>query len=452
MKKYSLFLLGLLFIEGVFAQRNFSLHQHQHVAQSIHVNPAFRPNAQFYANIGGGMHSFGFNHSGFTFDQLLVKRADDSLEFRPDNAIDAMARINHFNLDFQNELLGFGVRFGQTYLSFTATNRMQFSLIYPRDLFRFIFEGNGGSFLGQRADLDGFGVKFNAYMEYAIGANRTFLGERLTLGGRFKLISGIANIHTAKSELGIYTDSTTFDITIDGAMHAYTSGSSGYDLSDYRNLGFTYLTRFPNMGMGIDLGATLRLNDMLDFSASVIDLGFINWKTDTKNFISDDVNYTFQGVDINQFMSDSSGYVDNFVDTLQGIFNATQNNDAYRTSLNTRFYFGARFKLMDAIHLNALWFNEFILGKYRPGIALGTTIKLKEILSISANYNMYGRAFGNIGLGLNMRLGPVQYFVMTDNILGVVNASASKNWHLNIGMSACFGKPDSKKNSRVVVE
>jgi hypothetical protein len=445
MKKFSLFLLSLLIVEGVLAQRNFTLHQHQHVAQAIHLNPAFRPNARFYANVGGGMHSFGFNHSGFAFNELLITRPDDSLEFSPASAINAMAQINHFNLDFQNELLGFGVRLGQTYFSLTATNRMQFSLIYPRDLFRFLFEGNGGSLLGQRADLDGFGIKFNAYMEYAIGANRTFLGERLTIGGRFKLISGIANIHTAKSELGIYTDSTTFDITVDGVMHAYTSGSSGYDLSDYRNLGFTYLTRFPNMGMGLDLGATLQLNDMIDFSASVIDLGFINWKKDTKNFISNDVNYTFQGVDINQFMSDTSGFVNNFVDTLKGIFNSTNNNDAYRTSLNTRFYFGARVKIMDAIHFNALWFNEFILGRYRPGLAVGTTIKIKEMLSVSANYSAYGRAYGNVGLGLNMRLGPVQYFIMTDNILGVVNASASKNWHVAMGVSACFGKPDSKK-------
>jgi hypothetical protein len=452
MKKFIVFLLSILVFDGVFAQRNFTLHQHQNAAQAIHLNPAFRPNARIYANIATGMHSFGFNHSGFVFDELLVRRPDDSLEFQPSNAIDAMAKINHFNLDFKNELLGFGVRLGQTYFSFTATNRMQFSLMYPRDLFRFVFEGNGASLLGQRADLDGLGIKFNAYMEYAFGANRSFLDDRLTIGGRVKLISGIANIHTAKSELGIFTDSTTFDITVDGVVHAYTSGSSGYDFSDYRNLGFTYLTRFPNFGMGIDLGATLKFNDMIDFSASMIDFGFINWKSDTRNYISNDVNFTFQGVNINQFLSDSVGFVNNFVDTLQGLFSGDINNDEYRTLLNTRFYFGARFKLLDAIHLNALWFNEFILGKYRPGIALGTTIQLKEFISLSANYNAYGRALGNIGLGLNMRVGPVQYFVMTDNILGVLNASASKNWHINIGASLCLGKPDSNKRNKESTE
>lgn len=436
-------LLGLVLFEGVMAQRNFTMHQHQHMAQSIHLNPAFRPNARVYLNLGLGMHSFGLNHSGFTMDQLLVQRDyDDSLEFRPAEAIDAMARINHINLDFNNELIGIGLRLGKTYFSLTATNRMQFSFIYPRDLFRFVFEGNGASLLGQRADLDGLGLKFNAYMEYALGINRSFLDDKLTIGARFKLISGIANIHTAKSELGIYTDSTTFDITIDGAMHAYSSGLSNYEVSDYRNLGFKYLTQFPNMGLGLDLGATYQLNDMFDFSASVIDLGFIRWKDGNKNYISNDVNYTFEGVDINQFMADSAGFVENFTDTLRGIFNASENDEAYRTSLNTRFYLGARFKVLDVLHLNALWFNEFILGNYRPGLSVGATLKLKEILSVSANYSLYGRAYGNVGLGLNMRLGSVQFFVMTDNVLGALNLSGSKNWHINGGFSLCIGKPD----------
>lgn len=448
MKKLGLFLFVLFLFQTVLAQRNFTMHQHQHMGQSIHLNPAFRPNARFYVNVGVGMHSFGMNHSGFTLDQLLVERDyDDSLEFRPANAIAAMDRINHFNLDFNNELIGFGLRLGETYFSLTATNRMQFSFIYPRDLFKIVFEGNGGEFLGQRADLDGLGIKLNSYMEYALGMNRSFLDERLVLGARFKLLSGIANIHTARSELGITTDSTTFDITIDGAMHAYSSGLDSYDNSDFRNLGFKYLTRFPNMGMGLDFGATFQLNDMIDFSASVIDLGFIRWKDGNKNFISNDVNYTFQGVDINQYMADSSSFVNNFSDSLRAIFDASENDDAYTTSLNTRFYFGARFKVMDILHVNALWFNEFILGRYRPGFSVGGTIKLKEFLSASANYSVYGRSFTNIGLGLNLRLGSVQFFAMTDNILGALNLSGSKNWHVNVGLSACIGKPDSKKKT-----
>jgi len=444
-------LLSLFATQNLLAQRNFTLHQHQNMHQAIHLNPAFRPNVRVYVNLALGMHSFGLNHSGFTMNELLYKRDyDDSLEFRPAEAIAKMDQTNHINLDFQNELFGLGIRIGKTHFSLTATNRTQFSFIYPRDLFRFVFEGNGGSLLGERADLDGLGLKFNSYIEYALGANRTFFDDRLVLGARFKLISGIANVHTAKSQLGIYTDPQTFDITIDGAMHAYSSSPDALNTLDFnlQNIGFQNLLNFPNLGMGMDFGATFKLNDMFDFSASVVDLGYIRWKSNTKNFISNDVNFTFEGVDINDFMADSSSFVNNFTDSLTGVFNASQNNDAYTTSLNTRFYFGATFKVLPVLHLNALWFNEFILGHYRPGLSLGGTLKLGEILSASANYSIYGRSATNVGLGLNLRLGSVQFFAMTDNVLGVLNLSGSKNWHANFGFAVLIGKPDKAPENK----
>jgi hypothetical protein len=196
--------------------------------------------------------------------------------------------------------------------------------------------------------------------------------------------------------------------------------------------------------MGVDLGATYSITDKINVSASVIDLGFINWKTNNQNFVTNDVDFTFQGIDVNQFLQDSN-FVSNFTDSLQGLFNASNDSSAYRTSLSTRFYLGGQFKVLPILNVNALWFNEFILGKYRPGFALGATFKIKELVSLSANYSMYGRAFGNVGLGANFRLGSVQFFVMTDNILGVLDLSSSKNWHANAGLAFNIGKPDKKK-------
>lgn len=442
----NLILVFLLSVVGtLFSQRNFTLHQHQNMHQAMHLNPAFRPNVRIYISAASGLHSFGLNHSGFTWNDLAVKRdIDDSLELRPANAIAKMEELNHIDYDMVNELFGFGLRINKMHFSFTASNRTQLAFNYPKDLFKFVFEGNGASLLGERANLDGLGLRFNSYLEYGMGANRTFLDDKLVVGGRFKLISGIANVHTARSKLGIYTDSTTFDITLDGAMTLNTSGYAGFSTSDLTNLGFTYLTRFPNLGMGLDLGASYTITDKINVSASVVDLGFINWKTNNQNFITNDVNFTFQGVDINQFLQDTN-FVSNFTDSLQGIFDASQDSSAYRTALSTRFYLGGTFKVLPILHINALWFNEFILGKYRPGFALGATFRLGEILSASANYSMYGRANKNIGLGVNLRLGSVQFFAMTDNILGVLDLSSSKNWHANAGLAFMIGKPDKKK-------
>ena len=84
----SLILLAVLVCPNFFAQRNFTLYQFQNTHQSLHLNPAFRPNIKTYASSGVGLASFGINHTGFTFNDLLVPRStDDSLVFDVANAM-----------------------------------------------------------------------------------------------------------------------------------------------------------------------------------------------------------------------------------------------------------------------------------------------------------------------------------------------------------------------------
>ncbi len=433
----------------LFAQRNFTLYQFQNTHQSLYLNPAFRPNIRTYVAAGMGLFTFGVNHSGFTFNDLLTPRSiDDSLVFNVPNALSKMAKVNQLSFDLQNELFGLGIRAKKLHLMFSVVVKNQFNFFYPRDLFRFVFEGNGTSFLGERADLDGLGFKLNSYVEYAAGVNRSFLDDKLSIGLRPKLISGIYNAHTSRSQLGIHTNDSTFDITIDGAMTVKTSFLN--PLLDRNYLaGLSNGFNFKNIGFGLDLGAQYTIAERFQLSASVVDLGFIKWNANNRNFVSNEVNFTFKGIDLNSYFSDSSNYVNGFLDSVQGVFNATENTDAYVTSLNTRFFLGARAKIAPMLYSNVLMFNEFVLGNYSPGLSLGATLQVKEFLTLSANYMVYGRFAKNIGLGVNFRLGGFQFFAIADNLLGILDAKNAKNWHLNIGLSSSIGKPDTKKNKAV---
>lgn len=440
--------LSLFMISTLTAQRNFTLYEFQNTHQSLHLNPAFRPNIQIYTSAGLGYASFSANHTGFALGDLLVPRAmDDSLVFDVANALSKMSDLNRINFDIQNELFGFGIRLNQTHLMFSTVLKNQFDLFYPKDLFRFAFEGNGASLLGQRADLDGLGFRLNAYMEYAFGANTLLLDDKLSVGGRVKLLSGLYNAQTTRSELGIYTSDSTFDITIDGAMSVNTSFLNPILDRNYFS-GFGNGFNFRNVGLGFDFGAQYEINDRFDVSASVIDLGFINWNSNNRNFESEEVNFTFQGIDLNQLLADSANYFNAFADSLQGLLNTKENNDAYRNPLNTRFFVGGRMKVSEVAYVNALWYNEFVLGKYTPGVLLGGTFQLKDWLTVSSNYVLFGRFSQNLGVGFNLRFGAFQFFTMTDNLFGVLRLSKSQNWHLNIGMSASIGKPDNDKAKR----
>ena len=438
-------ILILASTKSITAQRNFTLYQFQNTHQSLYLNPAFRPNIKVYTSAGAGLVSLGVNHTGFTLNDLLSPRSiDDSLVFDVANAINKMGDLNRISFDLQNELFGFGIRVKNTHFMLTGVMKNQFDFFYPRDLFRFAFEGNGASLLGERANLDGLGFKFQGFIEYGAGFNTTILDNKLAIGGKAKLLSGLYSAHTSRSELGIHTDETTFDITVDGAMTVNSSYLNPILDRNYID-GFRNGFNFKNIGLGVDLGAQYQLSKRLDISASMIDLGFIKWNANNRNFVSNELNFVFQGLDMNQFLVDSLDYFDNFLDSLQGVLDASENTDAFTTSLNTRFFLGSRFKISESISANALWYNEFVLGRYIPGFSVGATMQLKEWFTVSTNYVLYGRFAKNLGVGLNFRFGGFQFFTMTDNLIGILNPAGAKNWHVNLGISASVGKPDEKK-------
>jgi hypothetical protein len=395
-----------------------------------------------------GMQSFGVSHSGFTVNDLFQKRSfDDSLELRPDIAIEKMAKVNHVNFEAQNELFGMGIRFKKNYVSFNVTNRTQFNFLYSQDLFKFALQGNGKEFIGQRASLDGLGVNLNSYIEYGIGYNRE-INPKLTVGARFKLLSGIANVHTSKSKLGIYTDPDDFDLTIDGAMRVNTSNVAPFyedTTGTFMNNGYEYAYNFTNKGFGFDFGATYQLSKKLQVNASIVDLGFINWTSNTKNYVSNEVNYTFQGIDLNGFFEDSVDVLERLTDSLEQVFSQTENTDSYTTSLYTRFYIGAQYQLNKQFNGNVLLYNEFVNKRYRPGLIMSLNTKLGQWLTASVNYSIYGRSFTNLGFGLSLRGGPIQWYITSDNVLGFMFPQGSKNLHIMTGFGIMIGKPDKDK-------
>lgn len=151
------------------------------------------------------------------------------------------------------------------------------------------------------------------YAEIAFGHARE-INERLTVGAKVKALVGLAKATMHIDELNILASQDKWTITPKNAelymsakglivptkgetgnyqeddyildangdrtpiLKDGTDGQISYDDIDFDtdNLGPT------GFGMAIDLGATYKLNDEWTFSASLLDLGFISWKTPPK--------------------------------------------------------------------------------------------------------------------------------------------------------------------------
>lgn len=448
--KTKLTLIAIVFMGLVnsFAQQNLTLYNMDMVPQRSYANPAFMSANKVY--IGLPLISseyFGISNSGFKYSDL-IQHNGDSLYVNYSNMLSKLAANNYLSMTTRPDILSFGFHVKKNYFSFNATEKIDASFRYPKNFMEFIWKGNGG-LLGEEVKLN-FGVNVTHYREYAIGYARE-VNEKLTVGAKFKYLYGMENISTERTNISLTTNPNDYSLTAKADILINTSGIDSNSTSNI--VPKDYLFKRKNKGFGIDLGGVYKLNERFTFSASLIDLGFIKWKSGVVNYQSHNPNasFTYQGMDMNQLLnnSDSSNSATNvIVDTLQKIFQIDQVHNSYTTKLSTKIYAGANYNLTEKINTGVLFYGQFFDKSFHPALALSYNQRIGRILSFSLSYSMYNRSYNNVGFGLGISNGgPVQFYFVSDNLLGAIFPQNTKNLHMNWGVNVTFGKRTLDKDT-----
>ncbi|MEO9893526.1 DUF5723 family protein, partial [Aurantibacter sp.] len=58
-----------------------------------------------------------------------------------------------------------------------------------------------------------------------------------------------------------------------------------------------------------------------------------------------------------------------------------------------------------------------------------------SVLALKTSYTVDKFSFTNIGLGLNLQAGPVNFYVLADNLLGYQNLASSHYQSFQIGLN-----------------
>lgn len=432
-KQYFLSILFLMFTFQLFCQKDFMLYHSEGIFQKHNLNPTFSTTDE-KIHLGIPVLSnlnFGVSNGAFTIADLIRKRSDDSLIFDYENALSNLRAFNLVDVDFQTDWLTFGIHFKQNFFSFSVSEHVKSRFTVPKDLPQFLWEGNGKSFLGNRASFDGISINFIAYREFALGYSRK-VNESLTIGGRFKFLQGHANLNTKRLNLGIYTDDKTYDLTVDGGGRVLSSGIFPFIENDIQ---INDLIFNNNYGFALDLGVNYEINKW-NFSASLLDFGIIRWKNYNQVYDIYPFEVVYQGVPLETFFDNAEESIQQLVDSLEGVFTPAENNRAYTTPLYARVFLGANYTVNEKLNVSFLYNAEFVNRKHlRQGVSLAANYKVLKWLSTSMAYTIYNRSFSNIGLGLTMHGGPVQFYIMTDNTLGLIIPDKVRNWHLRFGFN-----------------
>lgn len=444
MSRYlSSFLLILLAFPALIkAQVEHTLYGFQTLPQVTMTNPAHIPYSKMNFTLIPALSSasFGFNNSGFTYSQLV----DESV----DEAVQNLRTRNFIDLKVDNEWLHAGFRvLKKNYIHFSISERMRAQVQYPGDLIVLLWEGNGRSLLGKTANLSNMALNLMHYREYTAGFSREVTDE-LTLGVRAKYINGLGNFYTRKSEFGIYTDSLSFDITMSGSFEVNSSGLP-LDSTVTYNPGFS-----NNHGFGVDLGLSYRNKNGFGFSLSALNLGNINWSQNVRSFSNEDINLTYRGVPINNiFTADDSSAASSiyeFRETLVEKFNTQESAQSYRTNLPSQLFLGLSQQFLDEKLTLSLVGTGIIQDRFfRGGARLGATVTVGKILGVTANYGVYGNSPVNIGFGFSFTPGPIQFYFITDNIIGGPLWDKHRNVHARLGFNITIGKQYGKSVLKV---
>ena len=419
MKRIIYFFILIFTTTVVSAQEINTLYFMNSIPQSNSLNPAIQRNCRVFIGLPA-LSSIYFDFStGIGYNDVFTKNnTTNEFNIDIDKLITRLDTTNYFSSSVNINLFSLGLKFKNN-LSFTldVSDKVFARVGIPKDLFRFAWQLNS-QFEGKRANFDNFNVDLNYYHEIALGVSKK-IGQ-ITVGAKGKVLFGIGNITSEKSKLGISSDPTNFDITLDSDILINTSGpfnitqeqdsSISAELNDDKSITDILLNR-ENMGFALDAGIVYDINNFVSVSASVIDLGFINWNSDVNN-ISQTGSYTFSGIDMHDTSSISA-----ISDSIENFFRfnpITQNS--YSSSLASKIYFGGAFKLNKNISFGVLSRGELYNKKYSQGFTFSANTHFLKFLSTTVSYTMNEKGYDNFGFGLGLKGGPLQFYLVSDNI------------------------------------
>ncbi len=411
----------------------------------LELNPGLQPMRGYFNipvlgsfNVGTSSNVLGIN------DIIDVLDSGEDI-FLNDDLYSRLKSDNRLNVNLKTDVLSFGWYAGKGFWNVNVGLRADVGASIPQSMFEYLRRVNNtedinGSFSNMNFNL-------NAYAEIGLGYSRQ-ITEKLSVGGRVKVLLGIARAEMAVDNFDIYVDDalTNGDYTELNPYQTYGSATvnarvsttmkggglsfdettgqiDGFDI-DGSNFGIA------GAGFGIDLGASYKVWDNLTVSAAVLDLGFIKWK-EGETTVAAPANGSFEvtGSNYQDFLDGDFLSMDRF--------NFVQDKEAAedtKTTLASTILLAGEYGLLDnKLSVGAIYTARFAEPKTLNELTFSATYRPKNWFNIAASYSPIQA--GGKSFGLALKLGAL--FLGTDYMyLG----NSSKAVNAFIGLSIPLGK------------
>lgn len=474
MKKVALVLI--LILNGVatlYAQKQQVLYDFYEIPNSLLLNPGGKAPQSWHVGFPAlSRISFYAGSSGVSTADLL---ADDGVDFTTkfaDEVIYGMNFRDDVNIGQFYDVLygGFrGKNNPNNYYSFGLYGEGYLLGYWPQDIAQLTFEGNANA-LGRRFNLNHIAAQGEGVGVFHFGINKK-VNSKWQIGVRAKLYSSVFEIKstrnsgyfvTTEGENNIIRNTLVADIKVrtSGIESLFDVFSSDATTEEMPGHILRRALLGGNLGLGFDAGFTYNINPQTTITGSIQDVGFIYHSNDVKNYTLNGAASN-EGVEIRlpeDLQEVNADFWQELVDEIETLIPFETNTNSYvsirPTKLNGsfRYNWGERGyrtnscecsttvipRTNDLDYVNAAGAQLFAM--YRPrGPYLALTgfyqRRIGNVMAFKTTYTVDKYTLSNIGLGLNFQFGPVNLFVLGDNLLAYRNIADSQFASFQFGLN-----------------
>lgn len=453
------FLFCLFIANNLTAQNKQLLYNFTDIPQSLMTNPGADVKYKWYAGVPflSGI-SMNVGSSGFSAYDLF---SNDGVDFTTKlrTVLTKTTSNDVMSLNQQLELFNGGFTIGtddnRSYLSFGLYQEFDFLSYVPQDIATLAIDGNQ-NYLGKRFNLADINAKAELLSVFHIGIHKK-IQEDLIVGARAKIYSSIFNASSISNTGYIYTTTSSdayYEQIVYSNLQLNTSGLAQYnDANIISNVGTDIkkgILLGGNLGVGVDVGVTYYPQSNVQFTASIIDLGYISHSKNIETY-SYKGFYNYKGL-VPKFNGENAAQA-NFKEFKEAIVLDTL-NVKYTTWRPTKFNASAQYsfeeeRVVDGtcncegtdssiFYKSTLGAQLFMMTMPKsPLLALTAFYKrnFSKSFQMKATYTIDSFSYTNFGLGMSTKVGPVNMYLLADNLLAYTDLSKAKSISFQLGMN-----------------
>ncbi|NNK19135.1 MAG: hypothetical protein HKP49_08285 [Maribacter sp.] len=464
-------LFAILLWVGIFvhAQNKQLLYDFTEIPQALLVNPGMETDFQWYAGIPvlSGI-SVQAVSDGITVSDLF---ANDGVDFNTkvrEKALNGLNIRDELSGIYQVEILngGFRGRNPNAFYSFGLYNEGYFINYWPKDYALLAFEGNADR-LNERFDLSHLKTRGEMLNVFHFGINKK-MSPSLVLGARGKIYSNIMDLNSTKNS-GYYVttegQNNILSSTINADLLLRTSGINAIERAiDDGNVPGTIIKRGlfgGNLGLGIDLGFTYYFNPQTVLTGSLLDLGIVYHTNEVENF-SLKGNATIEGIEVilpDALLDPDQDFWENLIDDIEAFVPFEETTNSYIQFRPTQLYASLRYNFGEPLNGSADCDCDYlnpggdnVITKYRNSLGGQVYVinrprgpqgaitafyqrRFGNFMALKATYTVNKFTMTNIGLGINFQAGPMNLYLMADNLLAYRNMADSNYASFQFGLN-----------------